>query len=396
MILILIHEHLLGPAYLAVLPPAFNSPMFWGPADLAELQASSILSKIGKTSADEMILSKIIPVIRAHPDAFAHSQTLSDADLLDLAHRMGSAIMAYAFDLDPEDAPPSEDEDEDETDGNNDGWAEDKDPIRHMGMVPMADILNSDAHDFNAHINHGPDFLTATSIRPIAAGEEILNYYGPMSNAELLRRYGYVTPKHARNDVVELPWGLVLARLRARFSVSMKQSDWERVTALLDPEELEEELEDSFVLERAVADPDDDGRVPQPDCPRFDALPEELEHQVKVFLKAVRQASSNGDVVEALADKNVRKEIYLDAVLSALKDREAQYATTLEQDDELARAIDGGPRTRRDMALWVRRGEKALLREAQGWVLHKLGEVRRVEGDGRREADGPGAKRQRR
>lgn len=36
-----------------------------------------------------------------------------------------------------------------------------------------------------------------------------MNYYGPHSNGELLRRYGYVTPKHSRYDVVELPWDLV-------------------------------------------------------------------------------------------------------------------------------------------------------------------------------------------
>lgn len=54
---------------------------------------------------------------------------------------MGSLIMAYAFDLDKE----SENEEE-EAEGE-DGWVEDKDNTM-LGMVPMADILNSDA-EFN-------------------------------------------------------------------------------------------------------------------------------------------------------------------------------------------------------------------------------------------------------
>lgn len=37
----------------------------------------------------------------------------------------------------------------------------------------------------------------------------MLNYYGPHPNSELLRRYGYVTARHARYDVVEVPWALI-------------------------------------------------------------------------------------------------------------------------------------------------------------------------------------------
>ena len=59
-------------------------------------------------------------------------------------------------------------------------------------------------------MNHGEDVLTVTSLRRISAGEEVLNYYGPHSNGELLRRYGYVTPKHSRYDVVEVPWSLLV------------------------------------------------------------------------------------------------------------------------------------------------------------------------------------------
>lgn len=56
--------------------------------------------------------------------------------------------------------------------------------------------------------------MTVTTLKEIPAGDEVINYYGPLSNGELLRRYGYVTPKHAAYDVVELSWDLVLSAIK--------------------------------------------------------------------------------------------------------------------------------------------------------------------------------------
>ncbi|KAK3328640.1 hypothetical protein B0T19DRAFT_450038 [Cercophora scortea] len=376
LILILLHEHLLGPsspwsAYLSILPSHFSTPMFWTPSELLHLQSSAIISKIGQSSADTMLRTKILPIIRSHPSLFPSSATLPDSDLLALAHRMGSAIMSYAFDLEP--APDSDEEPE--PDDENGGWVEDRDHLTPMGMVPMADMLNADAV-FNAHINHSEEHLTATALRTIPAGEEVLNYYGPLSNAELLRRYGYVTPNHARYDVVELPWPLIERRLRERFNVGMKETQWAAVNDALD------EVEDSFVLEWASEEPDSTGQ--QPDTPPvFGGLPEELDEQVRAFLKAVRKVNTLAG--EALEDKHTRKEIYLDSVLRALRDREAEYATPLEEDEQLV--ASGAVEGRQAMAVWVRKGEKQILRAAQKWVEGVLEELRR--------SDGPSAKRRR-
>ena len=57
-------------------------------------------------------------------------------------------------------------------------------------------------------------------MRPIKAGEEIFNYYGPHPNSELLRRYGYVTEKHSRYDVVEIPWDVVESVMTSKFGIS--------------------------------------------------------------------------------------------------------------------------------------------------------------------------------
>ncbi len=386
LILVLIYEYLRGDAspwkpYLDVLPSTFDTPMFWSPAELSELQASAVVAKVGKEDADRMIASKILSVVRAHEDVFfpRATDTLDDTQLLELAHRMGSAIMAYAFDLEKDDETDEANED--------DEWVEDRAGKTMLGMVPMADILNADA-EFNAHINHGEDALTATTLRAIKAGEEILNYYGPLSSAELLRRYGYVTATHSRYDVVELPWELVEMELRERVVGRTEPSDWERIDQLA---RSDEDFEESIVLERWSEDPDSAGQLGS--AAVFTGLPDELAEQFKGFLKAAKKVANIELAVHALADKDMRKDLYLQVVLGALQTRERQYSTSLEDDERL---LDkGGLTGRQEMAVWVRRGEKQLLREAQLWVRREAHEMRNKASERGGPDDGPAAKKRR-
>lgn len=143
LILIMIYEFLKGEdslwkPYFDVLPETFDTPMFWSDEELDELQASSVRDKIGKDEAESMFFSHIIPVIRKNSDLFPSSLDMADDQLIALAHRMGSTIMSYAFDL----------ENDDEPEDDNEEWVEDRDGKSMMGMVPMADILNADA-EFN-------------------------------------------------------------------------------------------------------------------------------------------------------------------------------------------------------------------------------------------------------
>lgn len=149
LILVMIYEFLQGAAspwkpYFDVLPEKFDTPMFWESSDLEHLKGSAVLSKIGKDEADEMFRSRILSVIAANPAVFypEGSSPLGEVELLQLAHRMGSIIMAYAFDLDNEEEPEQEEGDE---------WIEDRDGKTMLGMVPMADILNADA-EFNVSL----------------------------------------------------------------------------------------------------------------------------------------------------------------------------------------------------------------------------------------------------
>lgn len=147
LILVMLYEFLQGEAsrwkpYIDVLPETFDTPIFWTDVELKELDGTCLTTeKIGKEESDNMLRSRILPVVLQNPSMFypEGAQHLSENELLRLAHRMGSTIMAYAFDLEND---PEQSEDEEE------GWVEDREGQSMLGMVPMADILNANA-DFN-------------------------------------------------------------------------------------------------------------------------------------------------------------------------------------------------------------------------------------------------------
>ncbi|UPK93417.1 hypothetical protein LCI18_004352 [Fusarium solani-melongenae] len=344
LILVMMYEYLQGEKsqwkpYFDVLPSSFDTPMFWSESELDQLQASHMRHKIGKADAENMFRKTLLPIIRNNSSIFG-GENRSDDDLVQIAHRMGSTIMAYAFDLE---------NDEDEEEEEADGWVEDREGKSMMGMVPMADILNADA-EFNAHVNHEEESLTVTSLRPIKAGEEILNYYGPHPNSELLRRYGYVTERHSRYDVVEIPWDVVESVMRLNFGISGQVLE----TLRHDLEE-EEEFEDTFVLERETGEVNSDGTFSGP--ARFESMPEDLQQQLKTFLKGVKKAQP-----EAIPDKRKRDEIHHAVLAKTLQALASKYPTSTSEDQILLQGQNLSQRTR--MAIEVRLGEKKLLQEA--------------------------------
>jgi SET domain-containing protein 6 len=143
----MLYEYLQGETskwkpYIDVLPQTFDTPIFWTAAELEELQGTCLTTeKVGKQQSDEMLRTRIVPIVLQSPGVFypEGTESLGEEDLLRLAHRMGSTIMAYAFDLEGE---GEQEEDEEE------GWVEDREGKTLMGMVPMADILNANA-EFN-------------------------------------------------------------------------------------------------------------------------------------------------------------------------------------------------------------------------------------------------------
>lgn len=196
-------------AYFAILPFEFDTLMYWTEDELAELQASAVVNKIGKESANAMFLEQLIPVIKEFAPIFfagdkrapQRAEEMRDERNLALMHRMGSLIMAYAFDVEPSVSRKDVDEE---------GYAsEDEDEALPKGMVPLADMLNADADHNNARLFYEAGSLDMKALKSIHAGEEIYNDYGPLPRSDLLRRYGYITDNYAQYDVVEIPMDLV-------------------------------------------------------------------------------------------------------------------------------------------------------------------------------------------
>ena len=185
LILVMLYEYLQGDAsrwkpYFDILPTTFDTPIFWTEDELEELKGTCLTpEKIGKKESDDMLRTRIVPVVLENASVFyaEGAPQLSEEELLTLAHRIGSTIMAYAFDLDNK---------EEQSDDEEDGWVEDHDGQTMLGMVPMADVLNANA-DFNvsiwsiafyANLTNGPRHTLTT--------ERVLRFWGfdPMSSLE--------------------------------------------------------------------------------------------------------------------------------------------------------------------------------------------------------------------
>lgn len=126
-------------AYLNVLPKNFDTLMYWSPSELAELQGSAVLSKICKDEASSAFIERLLPVVRRHPGLFGdYASTFSgqnaESGLLDIAHRMATLIMAYAFCIGADDLEGDGSEDESST---------------FDGMVPLADLFNANGDKKN-------------------------------------------------------------------------------------------------------------------------------------------------------------------------------------------------------------------------------------------------------
>jgi SET domain-containing protein 6 len=315
--------------YLAILPRQLDSLVFWSESELAELQASTVVTKIGKVGAEQMFAE--------------HITRLGEYDV-ELYHRVASVIMAYAFDI-PEDGDTKETE---QSEGNADDLISDdgEDEKTILSMIPLADMLNADADRNNARLCSDNEELEMRTIKPIAKGEEILNDYGQLPRSDLLRRYGYVTDNYAAYDVAEISTKTVVSHLTSG-SLSLangqtlepfSQQEIEKRVALAKREGV---YEDSYDLAR-----------PGPDGPE---IPDELldDENLQGLLSSQSALPSRSKLATELIGQVL-------VVLLGL--REKEYATTLEEDERLLQEAQLSHRT--TMAVHVRLGEKQVLREA--------------------------------
>jgi SET domain-containing protein 6 len=353
LILVMLYEYINGDAsnwapYFPVLPTEFNTLMFWSEDELAELEASAVLNKIGKEGANEVFMEQLLPIIKEFADIFfagderakQRAEEMRDERNVLLMHKMGSLIMAYAFDVEP--ATSRKDVDEE-------GFAEEEeDEALPKGMIPLADMLNADADRNNARLFYEEKYLEMKALKPIRAGEEVFNDYGPLPRSDLLRRYGYVTDNYAQYDVVEINMDLV--------------TDLATDAGIHSKERLK------YLEEQEIVDTGYDITASNPFTIQ-ESLSPELVILVETLLLPAEEferlkTKSKLPKPEKITSRGAE---FLHELVQA---RIAQYATTLEEDAQSIREAplmgDANPKERRfAMARAVRMGEKQLLKQTQ-------------------------------
>ena len=364
LILAMIREYGLGESskfkpYFDVLPATLDTLMYWTEKELYYLTGSAVLDKVGKENADAIFAEQVVPSIKRNPDLF-DAGAISDDDLIGLCHRMGSLIMAYAFDLEKS-TPPAESGEEE--------WEEDNDSEAEMpkGMIPLADMLNADADRNNAKLFYEDDTkVVMKAIKPVNKGKELFNDYGPLPRADALRRYGYVTHNYAKYDVVEVSLQLIKRTAIQELEVSEQSLD-----ARLD-----------YLGERGMEELSFDIALPDNENGQ---LPDEL----RVLLNTMAITAPEFETLES-KDKLPKPELSekaLELLYSILDRRAKMYPSEIATSDHADIPNGNGAHEqverRRTMAIAVIEGEKQVLREAMETVQGLLNRTN----NGKRKAD---------
>ncbi|RDW89382.1 putative ribosomal N-lysine methyltransferase 4 [Coleophoma cylindrospora] len=322
--------------YLAVLPRELDSLVFWNESELAELQASAVVNKIGRSSAEDMFSQHIAPL------------GLNNCNT-ELCHRVASIIMAYAFDIpelsesDPAQNKPSLEEDGDDL-VSDDG----EDERTVLSMIPLADMLNADADRNNARLCCDNEDLEMRTIKPISKGEEIFNDYGQLPQSDLLRRYGYQSDNYAVYDVAEMPTTSIMAAVQASVLPQLEPLSATEVEKRIGLAQREDIYEDSYDVAHA------DSENP--------SIPDELLALLYILLLDHENIQLLENSQSSLPSRSkLATELVGQLLAAILKEREKEYSTTLEEDAQL---LESELPRRTTMAIKVRMGEKEVLREA--------------------------------
>lgn len=324
--------------YIQLLPKEFDTLMFWSEQELEELQASAVRAKVGRDGADMLFQNVVLPFIRQPEslfDVLPAFASYGDEDLLRLAHRMGSVLMAYGFDLESASSKQPD----------ADGYvSDDEEEDMPKGMIPMADMLNADAEECtNARLYYEQDSVVMKALKPIKAGDQIFNDYGPLPRSDLLRRYGYISDKYTQYDVVEI-----------------SESDCELVI----PAELTHDPKAIQVRKEYCDDSDFPDTSHDISWPVKDEsfFPQALRFQLFVKTSSAFTERRPLEPCPAPLDGDVAYQMWS----NILQARLAQYTTTSDQDQILLENLCAGGQTatRKVMAIQIRLGEKKLLEAA--------------------------------
>jgi SET domain-containing protein 6 len=189
------------------------------------------------------------------------------------------------------------------------------------------------------------------TIKPITKGEEIFNDYGQLPQSDLLRRYGYVTERYAAYDVAEISTESIVSAFRnGGIQIpNLEPLGNEDLDKRIELVEREGVFEDSYDL----VHPGEDGS----------SFPDELLALLYLLLVDAENLEVISSSQSSLPSRSkLATELVGQILVTLLKTREKEYATTIKEDEKLVAA--GNLPRRTEMAVQVRLGEKKVLKEA--------------------------------
>lgn len=368
LILVMVHEYLKGTEsswypYFNLLPETFDSLMFWSDEELLSLKGSAVVDKIGKESADSTFTEQLIPLIAQHANIFQTAGRSND-ELLSLCHRMGSTIMAYAFDLEKPETSHSPNHQQDDEE-----WEEEESATSlPKGMIPLADMLNANADHNNAKLFYQDDKVVMKTLHPVRAGEELFNDFGPLPRSDLLRRYGYVTDQYAKYDVVEISEELIREQAIAIVGGGVRQEEEKE-------KKKKKDLEDKWTYAEEQGITDDAYDIARADCSAdcsADGEGQQFPEELCILLNLLVLPSAEFEKLKK-KDKLPKAELTSDAkklLRAILVHRYAEYPVEMLVPCSMGA---GGRTLRFAMAEQVIMGEKQVLQEAVAAVSEANG-----------------------
>lgn len=237
-------------------------------------------------------------------------------------------------------------------------------------VVPALIRDKSHEADFyaQARLFQESDYLIMKATKPIAAGGQIFNDYGPLPRSDLVRMYGYITDNYAQYDVVEFSHDLLL-------EVAGKKHNKEDKAWLKREQQLDELglIDDGYAITR-----------PEPDAQR---LQDVLPAQIHMLLRALCTHENDAKAIKKPKDAiTIEEAALLQAVLTK---KLTEYSTSYEADKAIMEALHsrspdsvvppGCDPQRFSMAVQVRMGEKEILRQlialCQSYIKQKSDEM---------------------
>lgn len=322
--------------YIEILPENLDSPLFWSDEELTELEGTQLLGSIlgYKEYVDSEYGKLVAEVINANPGLFDESAFTPDAFLWAFG-----ILRSRTF-------PPLTGED--------------------LALVPLADLvnhgsaLNSEKPSWekkNSGFFSRQEFLSMRAPVTVKAGEQVLMQYGKKkSNGQLALDYGIVECNQNNNAS------------RDCFMLTLEIPESDRFFAdKLDIVELNG-LSTTVYFEVVRGQGPPDNMLP--------------------FLRLVALTGPDAFLLEALFRDAVwehllspvsreNEEQVCKSILDGCRSALAGYSTTIDEDLNLLNS--GQLKSRFEMAVVVRLGEKRVLEEMQLWFETQMASLDRLE-----------------